>query len=157
MPDYERDALAWADHQAGLLRRVADGERLNDKVDWSNVIEEIQDVGLSELRACRNLLVQAFIHLLKLHAWPGHPAVPHWRGETASFIAAAQRTFTPSMRSRIVLADLYADALYDLRSRADAPSLPEQCPFTLDDVLQGKPEITGLVARLDGPPGPAEE
>ncbi|MBV8574866.1 MAG: DUF29 family protein [Acetobacteraceae bacterium] len=52
MPDalYERDALAWAEQQAKLLRRLAAGERLNPSVDWPNVIEEVQDVGLSELR-----------------------------------------------------------------------------------------------------------
>ena len=61
MPDdlYQRDALAWAEHQATLLRRLARGERLNEAVDWPNVIDEVQDVGQSELRACRSLLVQA--------------------------------------------------------------------------------------------------
>ncbi len=54
MPDgaYKRDALAWAAHQAGLLRRLAAGERLNEAVDWTHVIE-VEDVGLSELRTCR--------------------------------------------------------------------------------------------------------
>lgn len=45
---YEHDALAWADREAALLRRLAAGERLNDAVDWPHVIEEVQDV------ACRN-------------------------------------------------------------------------------------------------------
>ena len=64
MPDglYERDALAWAERQADLLRRLAAGERLNEPVDWPNVIEEVQDVGLSELRACKRLLRQAWQH-----------------------------------------------------------------------------------------------
>jgi hypothetical protein len=49
MPDdlYDRVALAWSEHQAGLLWR---GERVNE-VDWEHVIEEIEDVGLSELLA----------------------------------------------------------------------------------------------------------
>ena len=35
MPDglYERGALAWAEHQAGLLRRLAAGEPLREAVD----------------------------------------------------------------------------------------------------------------------------
>jgi hypothetical protein len=68
MPDglYERDALAWAEQQADLLRRLASGERLNAAVDWPNVIEEVRDVGLSELRACQSLLEQVLAHLLKL-------------------------------------------------------------------------------------------
>ena len=37
MPDglYDRDALAWAEQQAELLRRLAAGERVNDAVDWA--------------------------------------------------------------------------------------------------------------------------
>ena len=58
MPDglYERDAFAWSERQADLLRRLAAGERVNEAVDWPYVIEEVQDLGLSELRACRSLL-----------------------------------------------------------------------------------------------------
>jgi Domain of unknown function DUF29 len=34
-------------------------------VDWANVVEEIESVGRSELRACVSLLLQALIHMLK--------------------------------------------------------------------------------------------
>ena len=97
MPDglYERDALAWSERQADLLRRLAAGERLNEAVDWPNVIEEVQDVGLSELRACESLIQQAITHLLKLHAWPGSKAVEHWRDEVGTFLDDAGRRFTP--------------------------------------------------------------
>ncbi len=57
MPDdlYDRDILAWPRHQAELLRRLARGERVND-VDWEQVVEEIGDVGLSELNAVESYL-----------------------------------------------------------------------------------------------------
>ncbi len=45
---YERDALAWAEQQAALLDRMAAGERLNEAVDWPNVIGEVRDVGLEQ-------------------------------------------------------------------------------------------------------------
>ncbi len=160
MPDslYERDALAWAEHQATLLRRLTAGERLNEAVDWPRVIEEVQDVGLPELRACESLLILALAHLLKLHAWPGSTAAAHWRGETASFLAGARRNFTLSMRQRIDLADLYADALYQVRAGADdmrePRPLPEACPFALDELLAAHPEIVELVARLGTPAPP---
>ncbi|HJS84839.1 MAG TPA: DUF29 family protein, partial [Acetobacteraceae bacterium] len=67
---YEQDALAWSEQQAALLRRLAAGGAVNAAVDWPHVIEEVQDVGLSELRACQSLLRQAMMHLLRLHAWP---------------------------------------------------------------------------------------
>jgi hypothetical protein len=155
VPDglYERDALAWAEQQAALLRRLAAGERLNEAVDWPNVIEELQDVGLSELRACRSLLAQALAHLLKLRGWPADSAAAHWRGETASFLAGARRSFTPSMSRRIDLADLYADALYEVRTGTNAGELqplPETCPFTLDDLLAERPDVMELAAKLNG-------
>ncbi len=154
MPDglYERDALAWAERQAGLLRRLAAGELLNEPVDWAHVIEEVANVGLSELRACRSLLRQALVHLLKLHALPDSPAAAHWRGEARGFLADARDRFSPSMRQRIDLAEAYADALDQMRDEADdageARALPETCPFGLDDLVSGRPEVAALVGRL---------
>lgn len=156
MPDglYEHDALAWADRQAALLRRLAAGERVNDAVDWPRVIEEIEDVGLSGLRACRSLLRQALIHLLKLHAWPDSPAAAHWRSEAGVFLADAEDCFAPSMRQRVELDALYAKALGLAREATDATGgprpLPDGCPFTLDELLAGS--VAELAARLDGTP-----
>ncbi len=100
MPDglYERDALAWSDQQAALLRRIAAGERLNESVDLANVIEEVQDVGLSELRACESLVQQAMNHLLKLYAWPCSRAADHWREEVGALLDDAGRRYMASMR-----------------------------------------------------------
>lgn len=156
MPDglYEHDALAWADHQAALLRRLAAGEGVNEAVDWPNVIEEVQDVGLSELRACQSLLEQALAHLLKLHALPESQAAKHWRDEIRGFLHDVQRRFTPSMRQRIGLDDLYDKAADRARTAAEDVGvplrpLPEVCPFTLDELLIGRPDVAGLIAKLD--------
>jgi hypothetical protein len=160
MPDslYDSDALAWGEHQAVLLRRLAAGEAVNEPVDWAHVIEEIEEVGLSELRACRSLLVQAMAHLLKLYLWPTSDATTHWRAETASFLAGARRSFMPSMRQRIDLDGLWADALYEIRAQADdasqVPPVPEPCPFSLDDFLGDRRDPRDLVAML-GPRPPA--
>ena len=154
MPDglYERDALAWAERQAELLRRLASGERVNEQIDWPNVIEEVQDVGLSELRACRSLLRQAMTHLLKLHAWPGSRSVPHWREETGNFIDDAERRFAPSMRQHIDLDDLYRRALKQLRLATDDSGeprpVPATCPFMLDDFLSLNADVHTLVQKL---------
>lgn len=152
MPDglYERDALAWAEQQAELLRRLAGGERVNDAVDWPNVIEEVQDVGLSELRACRSLLQQAMTHLLKLHAWPGGQAAAHGHDEVGVFLDDAADRFAPSMRQRIGLGELYAKALRRAQTSQDVTGtprpLPETCPLTLDELLAGN--VAALVAKL---------
>ncbi len=154
MPDglYERDALAWSDQQAGLLRRIAAGERLNEAVDWANVIEEVQDVGRSELRAVKGLLVQALVHLLKCHAWPGSGSAAHWRGELPGFLSGARRSFSPSMRQWINLDDLYADALYEMSAKVDDSglprSLPAVCPYGLDDLVAIRPDLAVLLTKL---------
>jgi predicted nucleotidyltransferase len=140
MPDdlYDRDALAWSERQAELLRRVARGERVND-VDWDHVVEEIEDVGLAELHAVESYLEQLLAHLLKLRGWPNLGASNHWRGEIATFQAGAVRRFAPSMRQRIDLAGLYATAVQQIEPRSyggvAAPTAPATCPVTLDQLL----------------------
>ena len=149
---YERDALAWAEQQAALLRRLAAGEAVNEAVDWPNVIEEVEDVGQSQLRACRSLLRQALVHLLKLRAWPDSLAAGHWRGELAGFLIDARDCFTPSMRQRIDPSDIYGTALVQVRSGASdtAPPRPlaETCPFALDELLAKPPDVSALSAKL---------
>ena len=55
---YDKDILEWSERQAELLRRHAAGERINDTdLDWSNIIEEVADVGRNTLRACRSQLL----------------------------------------------------------------------------------------------------
>ena len=100
MPDdlYDHDVLAWSEHQASLLRRVARGERVNE-VDWEQVIEEIEDVGLSELHAVESDLELILVHLLKIRTWPDGDAVNPWRAAFVSFQSNARRRYAPSMRS----------------------------------------------------------
>ena len=116
------------------------------------MIEEVQDVGLSELRACRSLLQQAMAHLLKLHAWPGSRAAAHWHDEAGVFLDDAADRFTPSMRQRIEVEALYAKALRRVRALQDvtgiARPLPEACPFTLDALLAG--DVATLLGVLSG-------
>ena len=140
---YERDALAWAEQQADLLRRVAAGERVNSEVDWPHVIEEIHDVGLSQLNSVESLLQLAMIHLLKLQLWPGSDAARHWRVEAGIFLDDAGRRFSPSMLQRIDLDKLYATARKRALAAGDldgTAALPASCPFALDGLLAGEVE-----------------
>jgi hypothetical protein len=147
MPDdlYDRDVLAWSQHQADLLRRLGRGERVND-VDWAHVAEEIEDVGLSELHALESFLNLIMVHVLKLHAWPESQACGHWRGEIAAFRHNANRRFSPSMRQRIDVGALYAEAIEQLTESDPDLRLPTENPFTLDDLL--KQDTATLLTRL---------
>ena len=135
---YEADILEWSQHQADLLRRHAAGEKLNEAPDWSNIIEEIEDVGGNILRGVRSHLVQAMLHELKSRAWPHQRDVPHWRAEVQLHRGDAADDFTPSMRQHIDLSALYRRALRGLPDTIDGQPplpLPEACPWTLDALL----------------------
>lgn len=138
---YDDDVLLWAEHQASLLRQYAVGRPGNESPDWANIIEEVESVGRSQLLAVQSLLVQALVHDLKAEAWPLSRETPHWRAEARGFRKDAARTFVPSMRQRIDVAALYADALYRMPESIDGqPPLPvpESCPVTLDELLSGE-------------------
>lgn len=139
MSDYDVDILVWSEHQAGLLRRRAAGELVNDNdLDWSNIAEEIEDVGSNRLHAVESLLVQALRHMLMAEAWPLARDAPSWRADAVDFRRQARRRFVPSMRQRIDVASLYADALAATPDAIDGvPPLPvpEACPVTLEELL----------------------
>jgi hypothetical protein len=158
MPDdlYARDALAWSEQQADLLRRVARGERVNG-VDWDHVVEEIEDVGLSELHAVESLLHQMLVHLLRVHCWPAHQAAGHWRGEIVVFQKGAARRFAPSMQQRIDLPALYADAceaIADSTYDGQSPGAwPSACPFTLGQLLTDRRPVLEALLVAGGSSG----
>ena len=135
---YDIDILGWSEHQAALLRRAAAGERVDD-LDWTNIIEEIESVGRSELHAVQSLLFQALLHDLKVKAWPLSRDVEHWANEAITFRAQASLAFVPSMRQRIGVERIYAKALRVLRATTvdGQPPLPmpEDCPVALDELL----------------------
>ena len=155
MPDdlYHRDVLLWSEQQADLLRRVARGERVNN-VDWDRVVEEIEDVGISELRSVESFMTLTLLHLLKIYGWPDSSAVDHWRVDTTVFQGEAQRRFAPSMRRQLDAEKVFAAALKPLkRAKYDGRlprAFPESCPFTLDRLLNEEPEV--LEALLTAPP-----
>jgi hypothetical protein len=139
MSDYDADILVWSEHQAALLRRRAAGELVNDaEVDWTNIAEEIEDVGRSQFHAVESLLAQAFRHMLKAEAWPLSRDAPTWRADAIDFRQQAARRFTPSMRQKIDVPGLYRQALRAMPETIDGqPPLPVQtdCPVTLDELL----------------------
>jgi hypothetical protein len=136
---YDTDVLAWSEQQAALLRRLARGERVNQAVlDWDNIIDEIETVGRSEVAAVESLWTQAFLHELKAAAWPDSPDAASWQADARLFRRQAKRKFTPSMRQKIDLAQLYDDALAGLPGSMDGRPprpVPRSCPVTLDELL----------------------
>jgi len=140
---YDTDAVTWAEQQATLLRRIAAGERVNDQVDWENVVGEIEDVGARERDKVTEAVIQAMRHKLFLLGWPHSTAARHWEAEVRIHLVTAQRRYRKSMRQYMTpesWQDDYQTALLEAASHmADEwpPSLalPSECPWTLDELL----------------------
>ena len=133
---YDADILLWSERQATLLKRLAAGERLNERPDWANIIEEVESVGRSQLTAVESLIVQSLLHDLKVRAWPGSREAPHWRAEAIGFRDDAARAYAPSMRQRINMDRLYRQALRRVPEAMDGQpplALPEIGQVTVDE------------------------
>lgn len=138
---YDADVLEWSEHQARLLRQHAAGEGGNEAPDWANIIEEIESVGQSQIDAVESWWFQAFLHDLKAEAWPLARDIPSWRGDVRGFRAQARRKYRPSMRQKLDVPGIYADALSAMPDTMDGqPPLPvpEICPVTLDELLSAE-------------------
>ena len=136
---YDADILLWSEHQSALLQRLAAGERLNERPDWSNIIEEIESVGRSQLTAVESLIVQSLLHRLKSLGWPGSREVPHWRAAEIGFRDEASRSSVPSMRQKIDMALLYQQALRRVPQTIDQReplALPPTGPTTVDEFFR---------------------
>ena len=147
-----------------MLRRLATGERVDDAVDWPNLIEEVESLGRSELHAVESLLARALEHLLRLYGWPEARDAQHWRGEIGSVLLSARRRFTPGMRQVIDLSTLYSDArdaVVAMALEGAAPRRPPgACPYDLGVLLPPRPDgpdVDALLAWLDEPVAPPRD
>ena len=144
---YDTDILTWSERQAALLRRRAAGELVNDAdIDWSNVAEEIEDVGKSEVRSVRSHILMALLHDLKAEAWPRSRDVAHWRAEARLHRDQARDDYTASIGRKLDLAKIYRQALRAMPDvEDDQPPLPVPavCPVTLAELLAPEPDEDG--------------
>lgn len=150
MPDdlYERDILLWSERETALLRRIARGETVNEPVDWSHVIEELEGVGRAELLAVESLLEQAMVHLLKLRIDPTSPATRHWRAEILAMLGGVRRRYAPSMRHRIATEAIWHDAVRQVEALYPGASVPALCPWSIDELTGEEPDPSALAARI---------
>jgi hypothetical protein len=135
---YDLDFIEWTRRQAEALRARGRG---SNAVDWERVAEEIEDMGVSERRACESFIEQILIHFLKIAYVGPVEAVEHWRAEIVGFRVGLERRLTPSLRAQLPaeLPGAYADALRILSARLKADGLvidlPRTCPYSWDDIL----------------------
>lgn len=144
-PPYEEDFLAWSEHQAAILRRLASsGVPLADGLDIVHVAEEMETLGKEQLHGVRSAPMRIMQHLLKLEHSPAPLPRRHWAVEVDNFRAdlADRLGNSPSLRPRVgaLMAHAYPEArrlaARDLqRDKMDAKLLPEECPYGIDKVM----------------------
>jgi hypothetical protein len=136
---YDEDFTLWTEQQAGLLRRRAAGELVNDAdLDWRNIAEEIESVGGNTRRELRNRLARLLQHLLKWNYQPEHRS-RSWRSTIRTQRQEIEDLLAenPSLRGK--LPELFLIAYP--RARADALEetglldLPRVSPFTIEQTL----------------------
>jgi Domain of unknown function DUF29 len=134
---YDEDFYAWTQEQAELLRRGGAGA---NGLDIELIAEEIEDLGKSELHACRSLCEHIIEHLLKLeYSGLAEPA-RHWQREIVEWRLQLEEKLTRSILAKMDLSERYRRALRLLRSfEDDMPGLmqrvPAECPYSLDQIV----------------------
>jgi len=156
MPDdlYEKDILAWSEHQAALLRRVAASET-HPGVDWSHIIDEITTVGIAQLNDARGLLRQAMICLLRMHLDRNATTATEATLELECVLEDAAEQVTPSMTPRLNLDLMWFRLRAGIRAGGNYDdqlilALPDRCPWTVDALLTN--DHDRLLAVLAGWP-----
>ncbi len=150
---YDEDILLWSEQQASAIRGLSRIRRnLPNELDIENVAEEVESVGRSELAAVESNLQLIFLHLIKLLLEPHSEAARHWRGEIFGFHSEMRRRFTPSMRRRIDIEELWTLAREQsalLLESDRAVQLPAHSPFSLDDLLVERLDTDALLPAIE--------
>lgn len=140
---YERDFYAWTQTQARELRRFA-STRPNLPLDLPRLAEEIADLGKDRRDALRSWAARIMEHLLLLeHSQASEPR-RGWAKEIVDFRGDIERRISRSFRRdlRARLPRLYEGARRAVARKLDiygegarSAGLPEECPYTLEQVI----------------------
>src|SRR5258708_24985770 len=108
---YDTDIYSWAEQQAAALRRLASRVDLPNDLDLLNVIEEIEDVGISQLRSVSSFMRLILSHIILIAADADADSINHWTREVAAFRGELIQSWQPSMRQRIDMDRVWRHAM----------------------------------------------
>ena len=137
-PDlYEQDFYAWTQEQATKLRSSELAT-----LDLEHLAEEIESMGRSERREFLNRLAVLLAHLLKWRYQPERRGSgKSWRATIKEQRRQVRRVLkdSPSLHHGLEnnFAEAYGDAIQKVvrETPLEETDLPEECPFTLEQVL----------------------
>lgn len=141
-PDYENDFYAWTQHQATVLREMP---VTDNRFDREHVAEEIEDLGNSVRSAVRSQVRRIMEHFLKLQYSPAREPPADWMASIVDARIILEDDLTATLRLDVTreVDRLYRAArkqseldLERYREREAAGSIPLECPYSLDQILE---------------------
>lgn len=134
---HDTDFYRWTQDQAALLRALP---RTSNLLDIDNLAEEIEDLGRAEIKEISSLLRQTLVQLIKLAFAPEAPSAAHWVEEVSGFQGDAVLAYSPGLKQRLDLSKIWSVAKRNATNSlveygVSVPSLPEECPLSLDQLL----------------------
>lgn len=135
---YDTDFYLWIQHTVEALK-----QQDWDRVDWDNLIEEVESMGRSEKRELKSRLLVILEHLLKLMFWESEKPqnARGWRNmvieqrNQVDLILEDSPSLKPWLTESFV--ESYAKARQQTLQKYGLPvdRFPTQPPFSLEDVL----------------------
>lgn len=143
---HDEDFVAWSKEQANALR-VAVRSGSNQKLDWENLAEEVEGLGISERRELHSQVQRIIRHLLKLQFSPATEPRRRWFESIADARSEIEIVLrmSPSLRTEIAAAIAEEAELAARRAIADLDQYGEMSPalarqiraigFTVEQIL----------------------
>jgi hypothetical protein len=137
---YEDDVYTWSLQQAEALRRAATSRvNLPEPIDFANVAEEIESLGISQQRELYSRYLVLLVHLLK---WTYQPdkRTPSWRSTVRTQRNELEKLLrlSPGLKPKrqTELQDAYSRAREEAADETGMPieTFPVDCQWTFDQV-----------------------
>ncbi len=135
---YNKDYCLWLEETVQLLREG----RLTE-LDINNLIEEIEDMGISQKNALESNLIVLLMHLLK---WKYQPAKQSgsWRGSIREHRRRILKAFRNSPSLKRYFEEIFDESYQEARKQAadetelSLSTFSENCPFTIEQILDSE-------------------
>lgn len=131
---YENEYDRWLTEIVKLLKN-----RDLENLDYDNLIEELEALGRSERSAVKSLLLQIIVHLMLYQFWELEKErnANHWAAEIIKFRVQLEDKLTTNLRNYLAdeLPKIYQNALLIVHKKTQLTSLPEECPYSLEQLL----------------------